>query len=262
VAGMTYDEMKRIYDSVGDVRGWDFSQTKTDRDPIPWDYSEIVQRYLRPSSHVLDIATGGGEVFLALAPHFGSGIGTDSSATMIQTAQENTPPALADKVSFVVMQAQDLTFSPEAFDMVLNRHGPVFVDQVVPLLRPQGYFITQQVAGRNFQSVFSVFGWGSTGAYWQRYWQENELLAQDVASLRERLTQAGCSLIAYGEYDVPFYFLDVASLLFFLKAIPLPEDFDIERHWEHASRLIAEYSTPKGIETSEHRQLLIAQKPE
>lgn len=259
---MTYDELKRIYDSVGDVRGWDFSRTRTDRDPVPWDYSEIVKRYLRPSSRVLDVATGGGEVFLALAPHVGFGIGTDSSATMIQTAQENTPPSLADKVSFVEMRAQELALPPASFDVVLDRHGPVFVDQIVPLLRPQGYFITQQVAGRNLQSVYSVFGWGSNGAYWQRYWQENGLLAQDVASLRERLIQAGCSLIAHGEYDVPFYFRDVASLLFYLKAIPLPEDFDIERHWEPVSRLIAEYSTPRGIGSNEHRQLLIVQKPE
>jgi hypothetical protein len=255
---MTYDELKSIYDSVEDVSGWDFSHARTDRDPVPWDYSAIVKRYLRPSSRVLDIATGGGEVFLALAPHFGFGIGTDGSATMIQTARENTPPSLADKVSFVEMRAQALALPPASFDVVLDRHGPVFVDQIVPLLRPQGYFITQQVAGRNLQSIFSVFGWGSNGAYWQ----ENGLLAQDVASLRERFIQAGVSLIADGEYDVPFYFRDVASLLFYLKAIPLPEEFDLERHWEQVSRLIAEYGSPKGVRSNEHRQILIVQKPE
>ena len=226
---MMYAELKRLYDSVDAVRGWDFSRARTDRDPIPWEYGEIVTRYLRPSSRVLDIATGGGEVFLTLAPHFGSGIGVDSSAAMIQTAQENTPPMLSDKVSFVVMRAQDVTFPAASFDVVLNRHGPVFVDQVVPLLRPHGYFITQQVAGGNLQSIFSAFGWDSHGAYWHRYWREHGLLAQDAASLRERFVQAGCTLIAYGEYDVPFYFLDAASLLFYLKALPLPEEFDIER---------------------------------
>ncbi len=257
---MTYEELKTLYDALGDLRGWDFSHARTERDPVPWEYSEVVARYLRPTSRVLDVATGGGEIFLSLAPHFASGVGVDSSPSMIRTAQENTPPALAGNISFAVMQAQDLAFPPASFDVVLNRHGPVFVDQIVPLLRPNGYVITQQVAGGNLQSIFSAFGWDSNGAYWRRYWREHGLLPQDGASLRERFVQAGCAVVAYGEYYVPFYFRDAASLLFHLKALPLPEAFGLERHWETVARLIAEQSTPRGIASNEHRELLIVRK--
>ncbi len=56
------------------------------------------------------------------------------------------------------------------------------------------------------------------------------------------------------------YFLDVESLVFWLKAAPLPEDFDVERHWRAVDRIITDYSTERGIKTNEHRELLIARK--
>ena len=45
-----------------------------------------------------------------------------------------------------------------------------------------------------------------------------------------------------------------------LKAASLPEDFDVEKHWQQVNQLIKEYRMPRGIETNEHRELLIVQK--
>ncbi len=42
----------------------------------------------------------------------------------------------------------------------------------------------------------------------------------------------------------------------------VPAGFSIERDWQTVSRIIARYSTPRGIETNEHRTLLIAHKGE
>jgi hypothetical protein len=249
--------LRQIVAAVEPIRGWDFSRTRTERDPVPWDYPEVVRRFLHPTSRVLDIGTGGGEVFLSLTSHFGQGVGTDASPAMIETAGENLRASKGANASFEVMRAQELSFPEESFDVVLDRHAPVFVDQIVPRLRPGGLFICQQVGGRNFQSVFDVFGWGSHGEYWRRYWREHGLAAQDVGTLLESFTAAGCSLVARGEYDVRFRFLDLESLIFYLKALPFPEEFDVERHGQKVERLIAEHSTPRGIETNEHRELLI-----
>jgi hypothetical protein len=67
-------------------------------------------------------------------------------------------------------------------------------------------------------------------------------------------------VVARAEYDVGYYFLDVESFVFWLKAAPLPEDFDVEKHWQQVNQFIKEYRTPRGIETNEHRELLIVQK--
>jgi hypothetical protein len=47
----------------------------------------------------------------------------------------------------------------------------------------------------------------------------------------------------------------------FLKEIPLPERFDPETHWRAVNRSISDCGSPRGIQTSEHRHLLIVEKP-
>ena len=84
---------------------------------------------------------------------------------------------------------------------------------------------------------------------------------QDIPAITEEFQARGFALIAYGTYNVPYYFRDVASLLFWMRAVEIPPDFDIERHWRDVNYLIAEYTTPRGIETNEHRELLIVRAP-
>ena len=57
-----------------------------------------------------------------------------------------------------------------------------------------------------------------------------------------------------------YWFRDLESLVFWLKAVPLPEPFDLEKHWEGINYILRNYKTPRGIETNEHRELLIVQK--
>jgi len=143
VEPVTQDELRTIARDVGELRGWDFSGVRHERDPVPWDYPDVAGRYLRPGSRVLDIGTGGGEQFLKLVPLIGAGTGIDASPGMVATARANTPAGLAGKVSFAVMDAGRLTFSDASFDVVLNRHAPVYAAQIVRVLRPGGVFLTQ-----------------------------------------------------------------------------------------------------------------------
>jgi SAM-dependent methyltransferase len=258
---MDLEELKRRAAAVEEIRGWDFSRMRARGEPTPWDYKEIVRRYLSPSDRVLDIATGGGEVFLSLVPYLGSGLGTDFSPKMIATARENTPAELAGNVRWEVMGAQDLRVEPESFDLVLNRHGPVFLEPILRALRPGGTFICQQIGGLNSQNIIRLFGWDSGGEYWRDYWDRHGFAHQDVASLVQQLVEAGCRVVAQGSYNIRTTFLDLESFIFFMKAIPLPEDLDLDRHGERILRFLDENTTPEGIQTNEHREFLIAQKP-
>lgn len=250
---MTFDELKRIADSVGQRRGWDFSRIRDARDPVPWDYEEVVRRYLRTTDRVLDIGTGGGERFLALAPEFSEGVGIDADPAQIQTARENLPPSVAQRVSFQLMNAQDLQYEDNSFDVVLNRHASVYPGEIARVLRPGGYFITQMVGPHNTRNICSSFGCGPGGEY------EPEPL-QDLPSLVKGFEAQDCAVVARAEYDVGYYFLDVESLIFWLKAIPIPEDFAIEQHWQQVTQIVETCSTPSGLGTNEHRELLVVRK--
>jgi len=249
----TLEQFKQIAAAVGERTGWDFSRVKDAYDPTPWDYVEVVRRYLRPDHRVLDIGTAGGERFLCLAPFFDTGVGIDCSPDMIQTAHANRPPSLAGRVSFEVMRAEALRFPEASFDVVLNRHAPLCASEIVRVLRPAGYLITQQVGARNTHNICAVFGCGPGGQYTSDPHQE-------MAALIETFRHNGCAIIARAEYDVRYWFLDVASLVFWIKALPMPEDLDLERHWQQVATILQTFQTPRGIETNEHRELLIVQK--
>ncbi len=250
---MNLEELKRIAASVGERRGWDFSRARSSRDPVPWDYEEVARRYFRPGYRVLDVGTGGGERFLRLSECFGSGIGIDADPAMIAVAIENTPPSMAARVSFEIIRAESLGFADASFDVVLNRHAPVSVVETARVLKPGGYFITQQVGARNTRNICAAFGCGPGGepAYDP---------SQGVEALAEAFEAQGLRLVARAEYDVGYRFLDVESFIYWLKAIPMPSGFDIERHWREVSRILETCSTPAGIETNEHRELLIVQR--
>lgn len=252
---MTLDELRRIAAEVAPRRGWDFSQMRDDRDPVPWEYDEVVRRFLHPDDRALDVGTGGGERFLTLAPSFGSGIGVDADPAMIEAARENTPVSLAEKVTFIEGRAEALPMADTSCDVVLNRHAVVAVAEIVRVLRPGGCFVTQQVGAQNTFNITTLFGCGpSMGG--QRIAPE-----QEIPALADAFQQRGCAIVSYATYNVPYYFKDTESLLFWMQAVGVPPHFDIERHWKSVDYLLTEYMTPRGVETNEHRELLIVRVP-
>jgi SAM-dependent methyltransferase len=252
---MTLDELRRIAAEVAPRRGWDFSRVRDDRDPVPWEYEEVARRYLRPAARVLDVGTGGGERFIALAPSFGEGLGVDPDLEMVRRARENTPAALAEKLSFVEGRAEALPAPDTSFDIILNRHTIVDVAEVMRVLRPGGYFVTQQVGAQNTFNIATLFGAGpGMGGV-------HAAPEQEIPALAESFQARGCAVVSYATYNVPYYFRDAASLLFWMQAVGVPPDFDIERHWQQIDYLLTEYATPRGTETNEHRELLIVRAP-
>ncbi len=169
---------------------------------------------------------------------------------MIHLARENAGKHSASHVSFEATDTRHPHFLDGFFDVVLNRHAPTEVAEIVRVLRPGGVFMTQQVGRRNTENIHSVFGFDPTIE-----WPED---FHDVHTRARAFSEAACEVVAHGEYDVGYSFLDVESLVFWLKAVPMP--FDPELDWRQVHEILARSSSPRGLETNEHRELLIAKK--
>lgn len=215
------------------------------RQPVPWEYSDVVARYLDPADLVLDIGTGGGERFCNLAGLFGHGLGIDVDPQMIRHAEQ---ASAAPNVEFRVSSDELEAVTSAAFDVIVCRHAPFDLRVVADHLRPGGYFITQQVGERNMASVKEALRQPATGP----------VIAPD------HFTDAGVRLLAFAEYDVEYVVCDVESLVFWLGALDLCHaDVDGAAALTSAatlSQVLAGNVDDRGFVTNEHRYLAISQK--
>jgi ubiquinone/menaquinone biosynthesis C-methylase UbiE len=121
---MDPDVLRRRYDEI--AAAYDRVMGRWARQDIP---ALLSAANVRPGSRVLDVATGTGEVALAVAAavgRSGSVVGVDLSFGMLMVARQKTAEL---RVPFVVMDAQALACSDEVFDAVICRAAlPLFPD--------------------------------------------------------------------------------------------------------------------------------------
>jgi len=233
-------------DLVGRVaprRGWDFSRMSATRAAVPWEYPDVVRRYLRPDSRVLDIGTGGGEQLIALASCFDRGIGVDIDPEMVQVASTGAEAVanLRFQVSTEGLEAVD-----GLFDVILDRHAPVDLRAVRAHLTGRGHVVTQQVGERNTSTIRAALGLSTP-------------VPPDLAGQARR---AGLEVVEAGEYDVEYVVHDVESLVFWLSALDLLHA-DVPGATAVSSsdlfnRVLAGAVDNRGFVTNEHRYLLVA----
>jgi SAM-dependent methyltransferase len=238
------DELDELLAAATPRSGWDFSRMNDLRQPVPWEFSEVVARYLRPADLVLDIGTGGGERFRDLAGLFGHGLGIDVDAEMIRHAEQ---VSASPNLEFGVCSEQ-LEGITSAFGVILSRHAPFDLQVVAEHLQPGGYFVTQQVGERNMASVRTAL----------RQSPNSPVIASD------HFAHAGLRLLAFAEYDVEYVVCDIESLIFWLSALDLLHA-DIDGSVALASaatlnQILTANVDERGFVTNEHRYLAIAQR--
>jgi SAM-dependent methyltransferase len=208
--------------TVDSLQGWDWSRTRTRHEPIGWSYPDVVRQHVPASGRVLDVGTGGGEVFSAIARP--GDVAIDVNIKMLAVAQRN--------LSCPVVAGHNgaLPFHAQSFALVASRHVGADPREVLRVLTPEGIYVTQQVGARSFQSIFDAFGWGSNGEFWRREFAESGEQLWDVETMAAVYEEEGCEIVRREEADVDYEYRDEESLAFWLANAPLPERADPDRH--------------------------------
>jgi SAM-dependent methyltransferase len=244
----TAPELDVIAARVGTRQGWDFSRMNTTQAATPWEYLSVVREHLRSTDSAIDIGTGGGERLIELRTDARTLLGVDPDADMILRARELALREGAANVEFEVGTGEGID---EHFDVVINRHAPFEPGVIHQLLRPGGYFVTQQVGQNNMANVKLAF----------------QLVSNHVAPITpEMFLQKGFSIERYEEYDLSFTVCDIDSLIFWLQALDMAHSdfngFDAQRDADAINRLLSTSLTSEGVVTNEHRYLMVAVKNE
>ena len=237
---------------IAHIHGWDFSHIRdryTEEQDLPWDYREIILRYLTPEMRLLDIDTGGGEFLLSLNHPCGRTAATEGYPPNVELCRQTLLPLGIDFRPGDGASA--LPFDDGSFDMVINRHGGFFPSDIDRLLRPGGIFFTQQVGAENDRELVELLSGETEMPFPEQY--------LDIAS--GKLQDAGFEILEAKECYRPIRFHDVGALVWFARIIEweFPE-FSVDACRDrllNAQRILEQNGC---IEGKIHRFLLVAKK--
>lgn len=215
--------------------------------PLPWNYEARARELLATARSVLDMGTGGGEVFSEILEAYGGfAVATEPWLPNVPVAARRLQPFGAHVVH---ANSLALPFTLEAFDLVLNRHEELDPAEVARVLAPGGHVLTQQVHSDNWKELRTFFprmtDWGPL---FERY--------QD--GLR-----AGGLVITHAEmHETPAAYRDLGEIVYLLTALPWEvPDFDVLRDIKALVALEKTLRRPEGIVLTEGRYLIEAYKP-
>jgi SAM-dependent methyltransferase len=241
-----------LYERVGADIGWDFGDVKVTTEGVKWRFYEEVRQSCKERDFLLDIGTGGGKRVLALADSVQLIVGIDLSKSMIQRARNNLRQRQAWNARFLVMDAHEIDFPPDFFNIIACRHSPFNAEEVARLLPPGGLFITQQVSEGDKLNIKRFFKRG------QGFGTEPGTAKESYVSSLEK---AGFSELRTHDYNATEYYETPEDLLFLLRRTPILPDFGTDQaDFQMFQRFVAEHTTQKGIITNSQRYMIVARK--
>ncbi len=197
-------------EEIAHIHGWDFSHIEgryIEEDDLLWDYREEILRYLKPEMRILDIDTGGGEFLLSLNHPYENTAATENYPPNVELCWETLLPLGID------FRAADgkgvLPFEDASFDMVINRHGDFNPDEIHRVLKPGGFFITQQVGAENDRELVDLLCGQIDLPFPDQYLK----IAMD------RFSQTGFEILDGRECFRMIRFYDVGALVWFARII-------------------------------------------
>jgi SAM-dependent methyltransferase len=245
-----------INEAKAHFSGWDFSYI-ADREaqaPLRWSYVSEALLRVRKSGVVLDMETGGGEMFSRFAPFPTKAYATEGYAPNVQLARQRLESLGVQVIQIDEEEGgpQYLPFEDQFFDLVLNRHGYYWPPELYRILRPGGVFLTQQVGDNNDVGMRQLLG--APDAVPNIDWED---LAEAVGNLK----QAGFRIVKELEDIYPQRFYDVGAIVYQLKAVSwqIP-DFTVEKYFERLKEIHGQIQHIGYVDVLEHRFFIIAEK--
>jgi len=234
------------------IKGWDFSYIKNRWDggeKTPWDYERVLLKYIKKTNRLLDMGTGGGEFLLTLKHPYSLTYVTEGYIPNLELCKRTLEP-----LGITVQPVHEdgiLPYKSDMFDIIINRHELYNSEEVYRVLKNGGYFITQQVGGKNDYDLSQKLIDNFVPAYPN----------SDLEHMRKELEKLGFDILFEEESFTPIRFYDLGALVYFAKIIEweFPK-FSVDSCFKNLLRVRDELKEKSYIEGMEHRFILVAQK--
>lgn len=233
--------------------GWDFSHLdgRMVEEQPPWSYINRSKQLMAFASSVLDIGTGGGERLLEMREAWPDKIAvTEGYAPNVKLASERLEPLGATVVDTEIAENRPMPFGNSEFELVLNRHSALNVDEIARILVPGGTLLTQQVHGMWAYDLLAVF----------------DVKPQWPEATPERyvpwLRAAGLEIVAAQDWSGKLTFNDVGAIVYYLKAVPwLVPGFSVDTHLDALKTLQKQLDKQTQLVYEAKKYIIEASKP-
>lgn len=233
------------------LTGWDFSCIGKEyrEEKLPWDYREKLLNFLKPESELLDLGTGGGEFLLSLRHPYSQTAVTEGYPPNFELCKRRLEP-LGIEVKFSEEKG-DLPFADSRFDLIIDRHESYRLDEVFRVLRPGGFFITQQVGGANNRELSEALIPGFRPAM-PDFNLENEL---------PKFQKIGFRIMNRSQCYVKTAFTDIGALCYYAKFLPWEfPGFSVKSCFRQIRKLYRQLGERGAIVSTCHRFIIVAKK--
>lgn len=238
------------------INGWDFSwlEGRAWEERPPWGYAPMLTARIATADAVLDIQTGGGEVFAEVLQRASARprtlAATESWPPNVEEARRRLAPLAVTVVE--VADEAPLPFAAESFDLVVSRH-PVRTgwDEVARVIRPGGTYLSQQVGPGTNRKLTEFFLGPQPGS--------DSRSPQRARGLAEA---AGLTVLDLREAQLRTVFQDVGAVIYFLRMViwTVP-DFSVARYRDRLADLHRQMTTSGPFVAHAQRFLIEAYKP-
>lgn len=251
---MNETELRKLWkeeENIAHIHGWDFSHLdgRWDSADTPWDYRELIKKYIRDDMIILDYDTGGGEFLLSLHHPYDKTAATEGYPPNVELCRETLEPLGIDFKP--CDNPSDIPFENESFDIILNRHGSYDSEEVYRLLKKGGMFITQQVGEDNDCNLVEMVLPGT----------EKPFPHMNLKEQKDVFEEAGFQILEEAEAFLPIRFYDVGAFVWFAHVIEWEfPDFSVDNCFSHLLKLQKVIEEKGCIEGTAHRYLIAAKK--
>ncbi|MFC7620098.1 methyltransferase domain-containing protein [Microlunatus sp. GCM10028923] len=245
----SFDE---LFDEAASVpiEGWDFAfnRGRTEDQSLPWIYQDLARPLVAEARRVLDIDTGGGEIFGSLEPPTGS-VAVEPHAPNVPIATARLGPL---GVTVIERAGARLPITDGEFDLVLNRHGYFDAPELCRVLAPGGLLLTQQVAAQNDLEFNEALGLPP---------KVDPAIPNSLHELTEGLRSVGFQIVDAREASIRTRYLDVGAVIYQLRVVSWQAPgFDPKRHRPQLRRIHDHIVEAGGFEVRSRRFLVRARK--
>jgi uncharacterized protein (DUF952 family) len=238
------------------LAGFDFSWFEgraTEQRPS-WGYVGLVSERIGTVGSVLDIETGGGEVFA-------EGLERATACPSVVAATEawapNVPVAERRLAEFGgrVVHTPDgapLPFADGSFELVVSRH-PVSPDwpEITRVLVAGGTYLSQQVGQHSNRELYEAL-----------MGPQPDDDSRSAGLARQEAEAAGLSVARLEDESLEVVFLDVGAVVHFLRKVPWTvPDFTVPRYRTELRRVHDEIEASGRFVSHSRRMLVEARKP-